>query len=551
MDGGGTTLIQGEAGIGKSRLLGDLVAQAAGQPVKTLVGAADAIRSTTPYHAWRPVFESLFDLTDVSDPAVRHTRVLDRLRGRPDLERLAPLLGDVLPLDLPPDELIGQLQGQVRADNTRRLLVGALQAAAEEQPLLIVVEDAHWCDSSSWALAWLVSQQIPTALLVLALRPLAAPIPEEYQRIRQASGAQQLNLDPLPADDVAALVGQRLGVTSLPQPVADLIGEHAGGNPFFSEELSYTLRDTGVITVTNGTCRITPGADLQALSLPDTVQGVVLTRIDRLAPSQQLTLKVASVIGRSFAYRLLHDIHPIAADRPSLPGQLEGLQRRSLVLLEAPEPELAWMFKHVITRDVAYELMLRAQRRELHRAIAKWYERHHAAELPRFYPLLAYHWSRTGMAAKAVQYQGLAGEQALAGGAYQEAVLFLTAALERDPPPPQDGNAEARFRRARWERQLAEAHLGLGDTGEGRVHLGRALELLGTPCPPHLASSPAACCCSSPSRRYTVSSRTGPWAGDGGHQRTAWRRVGPTCASPRSSGSPTTSRRWYMPASKR
>ena len=480
---GGTILIQGDAGIGKSRLLGDLVAHAARQPVTTLVGAADAIRSTTPYHAWRPVFESLFDLTDVSDPTVRHTRVLDRLRGRPDLERLAPLVGDVLALDLPPDELIGQLQGQVRADNTRRLLVGALQEAAEQQPLLIVVEDAHWCDSASWALAWLVSQQIPTALLVLALRPLAEPIPEEYQRLRQASGAQQLNLDPLPADDVAALVGQRLGVTSLPQPVADLIGEHAGGNPFFSEELAYTLRDTRVITVTNGTCRIAPGADLQALSLPDTVQGVVLTRIDRLAPPQQLTLKVASVIGRSFAYRLLHDIHPIAADRPSLPGQLERLQQRSLVLLEAPEPELAWMFKHVITRDVAYELMLRAQRRALHRAIADWYERHHAAELPRFYPLLAYHWSRTDMAAKAVQYQGLAGEQALASGAYREATLFLTAALEQDAPSPEESRADARFRRACWERQLAEAHLGLGDTREGRTHLSRALEDLKAPLP--------------------------------------------------------------------
>jgi tetratricopeptide (TPR) repeat protein len=346
-----------------------------------------------------------------------------------------------------------------------------------------VVEDAHWCDSASWALAWLVSQQIPKALLVLALRPLAEPIPDEYQRLHQAPDAQQLHLDPLPAHDVAALVRQRLGITSLPQPVADLIGEHAGGNPFFSEELAYTLRDTGVITVTNGTCRIAPGADLQEMSLPDTVQGVVLTRIDRLAPPQQLTLKVASVIGRSFAYRLLHDIYPIAADRPSLPGQLEGLQQRSLVLPEAPELELAWIFKHVITRDVAYELMVRAQRRALHRAIAQWYEQHHAAELARFSPLLAYHWSRTDEAAEAVKYQGLAGEQALASGAYREAVLFLAAALEHDPPPPPGGSAEARFRRARWERQLAEAHLGFGGTGEGRTHLSQALELLGTPLP--------------------------------------------------------------------
>jgi hypothetical protein len=386
-------------------------------------------------------------------------------------------------------------------------------------------------------------------LLVLALRPLAEPVPDEYQRLNHAPGAQQLHLDPLPADDVAALVRQRLGVTSLPQPVTELIGEHAGGNPFFSEELAYTLRDTGVITVTNGSCRIRPGADLQEMSLPETVQGVVLARIDRLAPPQQLTLKVASVIGRSFAYRLLRDVYPIAADRPSLPGQLEGLQRRSLVLLETPEPDLAWIFRHVITRDVAYELMVRTQRRALHRAIAEWYEQHHAAELPRFYPLLAYHWSRTDVAAKAVQFQGLAGEQALAGGAYQEASLFLAAALERDPSPRDGG--EARFRRARWERQLAEAYLGLGDTGKGRMHLSRALELLGARCLPRPASWSAGCCGSSPSRPSIVFSRTKPWAADRGRRRRAWRPAAPTCGSPRSSGSPTTSRRWCTPASER
>jgi len=480
---GGTLLIEGEAGIGKSRLVDDLVGQATGQPVRTLVGAADAIRSTTPYHAWRPVFESLFEIADISEPEVRRTRVLERLRGRPDLERLAPLLSDVLPFELPTDEIVGQLEGQVRADNTRRLLVGALRAASEQQPLLIVVEDAHWCDSASWALVWLVCQRVPSALVVLALRPLAEPVPDEYERLRRAHGSQQLQLDPLPADDIAALVGQRLGVTSVPRLVADLIGEHAGGNPFFSEELAYALRDTSAITVTDGTCRIPPGADLRALSLPDTVQGVVLTRIDRLAPPQQLTLKVASVIGRSFAHRLLRDIHPIAADRLGLPDQLDRLQRRSLVLLEAPEPEPAWMFKHVITRDVAYDLMLGAQRRALHRAIAEWYEQRHQVQLPRFYPLLAYHWTRSGVTAKAITYLSLAGEQALAGAAYREAMLFLADALALDQPTPPGGSPEDRLRRARWERQLGEAYLGLGQTGEGRTHLSRALELLGAPLP--------------------------------------------------------------------
>jgi len=482
-DRGGTLLLEGEAGIGKSRLVDALVEQAAGAPVRTLVGTADAVRSTTPYHAWRPVFESVFDLEDVAAPSARHTRVLERLRTTPDLHRLVPLLADVLPLDLPPDEIIGRLEGPVRADNLRRLLVGALRMVAAERPLLIVLEDAHWCDSASWALAWRVSQRIPRVLLVLALRPLADPVPE-YERLRATPDAQQLQLDPLPAGDIAVLVAQRLGVSSIPRLVADLIGEHAAGNPFFSEELAYALRDTGAITVTDGSCQIAQGADLRVLSLPNTVQGVVLTRIDRLAPPQQLTLKVASIIGRSFAHRLLCDIHPIAADRPTLPDQLDGLLRRDLVLLEAPEPELAWMFKHVITRDVAYDLMLGAQRRALHRAIAEWYEQQRQAQLPRFYPLLAYHWTRSGVTAKAITYLSLAEEQALAGAAYREAALLLADALELDQPAGSgDGSRQDRLRRARWERQLGEAYLGLGRTGDGRTHLSRALQLLGAPLP--------------------------------------------------------------------
>jgi class 3 adenylate cyclase/tetratricopeptide (TPR) repeat protein len=480
---GGTVLVEGEAGIGKSRLVDALVEQASGEQVRVLVGAADAVRSTTPYHPWRPVFESVLGLEGIAELSERRARVLDQLRARPDLERLAPLLADVLPLDLPADEIVGRLEGPVRADNLRRLLVGALGMAAEQRPLLIVLEDAHWCDSASWALAWLVAQQIPRVLLVLALRPLVDPV-LEYGRLRDAPGAQRLELDALPAQDVAALVALRLGVTSVPRLVAELIGEHAGGNPFFSEELAYALRDTGAITVTDGTCQITLGTDLRVLSLPDTVQGVVLTRIDRLAPLQQLTLKVASVIGRSFAHRLLADVHPIAADRPTLPDQLDRLQRRDLVLLAAPEPELAWMFKHVITRDVAYDLMLGAQRRALHRAIAEWYEQQPLAQLPQFYPLLAYHWTQSGVTAQAIKYLSLAGEQALAGAAYREAALFLSDALALDQPAtPSSGSGRDRLRRARWERQLGEAYLGLGRTSDGRTHLSRALELLGAPLP--------------------------------------------------------------------
>ena len=103
--------------------------------------------------------------------------------------------------------------------------------------------------------------------------------------------------------------------------------------------------------------------------------------------------------------------------------------------------------------------------------------------MPRFYPLLAYHWTRSGVTAKAIRYLSLAGEQALAGAAYREAALFLADALALDQPAESGGSRQDRLRRARWERQLGEAYLGLGRTSDGRTHLSRALALLGAPLP--------------------------------------------------------------------
>src|SRR5207248_7019245 len=121
-------------------------------------------------------------------------------------------------------------------------------------------------------------------------------------------------------------VCQRLGVRSLPPALAGLIYEKAQGNPYFSEELAYALRDSRLVEVEGEECRLAPGAgDLGDVAFPDTVQGVVTSRIDRLGPAEQLTLKVASVIGRVFPLRILRDLYPIEEDRASLPTHLHRL----------------------------------------------------------------------------------------------------------------------------------------------------------------------------------------------------------------------------------
>jgi class 3 adenylate cyclase/tetratricopeptide (TPR) repeat protein len=482
---GGLVMVEGEPGIGKSRLLADLLERARALGLRSLTGAGDAIEQGTPYYAWRLPFSQLMGLVGI-DVEERRRRVLARVHKDPEMARLAPLLNSVVPLELPDNELTAQLAGEVRADNTRELLVRLLQEAATghgdgNSPLLLVLDDAHWFDSASWALTRQVVARVKPLLLVLATRPLVEPLPEDYRRLRQESATEYLQLEPLDPHDTVSLVCDRLGVRQLPEPVSALIEERGQGNPFFSEELAYALRDAGLIRITNGTCIITPAAgDLSATSFPDTMQGVVSARIDRLAPSQELALKVASVIGRLFAFRLLHDIHPIAADRRALRGLLDDLQRQDFTVLDTPAPDLAYMFKHVVTQEVAYSLLLSAQRRLLHRAVAEWYEQAQADDLASLYPLLAYHWSRAEEPSKTLTYLELAGEQALRLGAYQEAVDLLTQVLSRSgavQPAPEA------LRQARWHRQLGDAYEGLGRLPESRQHAEQAVGLSGWPVP--------------------------------------------------------------------
>ena len=479
---GGLVIIEGEAGIGKSRLVDDLAHQATAQGVRVLAGAGEAMAQATPYQAWRPVFARLLEFDGAAaDPVTRRRQVLAHLPPGSRTAQLAPLLNAVLPLDLPDTELTAQMTGQVRADNTRELLLALLQAAAAQTPLLLILEDAHWLDSISWTLALAAQQQVQPLLLVIVTRPWNEELPAEYRQLLAAPGGERVRLEALPATDIGTLVCQRLGVTALPEQVAALIRERAEGHPFFSEELAYALRDTGLITIRDGRCQLAAGVtDLGTLDIPHTVEGVITGRIDRLPAPQQLTLKVASVIGRLFAFPVLHGVHPVATEATSLLDQLTELERRDLTRQATAAPDLAYLFKHVITQEVAYGLMLYAQRRALHQTVAEWFEHRYADDLAPYYPLLAYHWGRAEVPGKALDYLEKAGAQALRSGAYQEAVGFLQEAGRLDE---QAALGNDRLRRARWARQLAEAHIGLGQLADAQPYARQALSLLNQPIP--------------------------------------------------------------------
>ncbi|MBN1485819.1 MAG: tetratricopeptide repeat protein [Chloroflexia bacterium] len=430
-------LLEGEPGIGKSRLLAELRDLARQEGLRWLEGAGQSIEQGTPYRAWRDLLAAYFGLEPHMGSAERRQCVQEGVVAvNPALAPRAPLLNDVLQLGLPETALTQSLEPKLRHESLTALLLDLLRARAGQGPLALVLEDAHWLDSLSWQLALSVARALyeQPLLLVMALRPLPEELPEGAA-LANLAGAETLPLQALTAENATALAAARLGVDSqaLPEEVAALVQQRAGGNPLFAEELAHVLRESGVLAVERGRCVLV--GDLAALraAVPDTVEGVVLARIDRLPPEQQLTLKVAAVIGRVFLYRTLRDVHPRRVLEEILRAQLGELDRRDLTLVEALEPELCYLFKHVITREVAYETLLFAQRRELHRVVAGWYERVYAGALEPYLPLLVHHYHQAEEREKERHYARLAGEQAAGQYANAEALRYLGRALELTP----------------------------------------------------------------------------------------------------------------------
>lgn len=476
---GGLVALEGEAGIGKSRLASEWLGRARSAGVRTLVGTAAEIEGSTPYHAWRTVFEQILGLDRVTDRVVRSALVRARLTSDEESLRLAPLLDPVLSTELGDNSVTSQLAGEVRADNTRDLLIGILRREASTVPLMVVLEDAHWLDSASWSLVLRAQREIPSLLIVLTMRPVGDVASDPLGPIRAETTT--LRVAALSREDAVALACERTGATRISGPLASMLQERAEGNPLFIEQLTYAMRDAGRIVVDNGLVRAATGVeDLESSIIPDTIQRVITARLDQLPPGEAMTLKVASVIGQRFPLRTLADIYPLPMERSALVGHLETLTRLDLVAPTPAAPEPAYEFRHVITQEVAYNLMLSGQSQRLHRSLAEWHERVYADDLSPFHAFLAHHWRKAGLPARAIDHLELAAAQALRTFANEEAIGFLQQALSLGM---EAGLEIEPARLARWHLQLGEAQVQGSNYRQGREHLELGLRLMRRPAP--------------------------------------------------------------------
>lgn len=470
---GGVAVIAGEPGIGKSRLVDELAGQLG--PGELLRGAGLSVEQDAPYRAWRDIFMAYFELDGMRDPAARRAAVTARVSAAaPALAGQLPLLNDLLGLEIPDTPLSAALSGAARSERLDELLVDLLAARAARGPLAVVIEDGHWLDSRSWALVERVARAGAPLLLLITTRDVAADHADlpHLRAILAGPGVRWLRLGRLGERDTQALAAARLGLAAeqLPARLAGWLHRRADGNPLFVEELIAALRERDMIWFESDgarpldppRCRVADDLDRLDHALPATLQGLLLARLDRLPPAQQLTLKVAAVVGPTFAFEplLFARARQSALDGPALRAQLRTLAALDYTALEEPEPRLAYSFRHVLAHEAAYETLLYAQRRALHRSVAEWYERRYGdgPGLGPHLPLLAHHYRRAELRERERHYSWLAGLQAAEQYANAEAIGFFSRALELTPADDLAGRFEVLF-----EREAAEELLALRD----------------------------------------------------------------------------------------
>lgn len=430
--------ITAEAGIGKSRLVAEVMNQARRAGCQIYCGDCQSFGVHSAYLVWVPIWRAFFGV-DSNAPASRQLRALStELQAlAPERVQALPLLNAVLDLALPENDFTRDLEPEYRKSALEAMLVECVGAVAQEsaaqgQALLLVLDDIHWIDPASLELLERLATSIAElpVLIILAYRPFDPTRPSPRANLAQLPYFTQIELSELDQAQSEALIRARLAqlapenIAPVPPELIEQITTRAQGNPFYIQELLNYMHDRGL--------SLRDPAAFNALDVPDSLHRLLLSRIDRLEQGQQLTLKAASVIGRTFSLEHLTGYFPRLGVREEIVETLNQLQRADLVFLDQPDPDPAYLFKHIVTQQVAYESMSFSAREHLHEQYAQFLE---ASALPeRNLDLLAYHYDHSANAGKRREYLRRAGQAAAARFVNAQALDYLTRALALIPP---------------------------------------------------------------------------------------------------------------------
>lgn len=322
----------------------------------------------------------------------------------------------------------------IEGDALERLVLKSLKEllvkAASTKPVVIILEDLHWSDNTS--LDFLVSLFRLTKgnriLFINVFRPNFEYTSERVRGIikeRYAEISHEIYLESLVKGETETLINNLIGIEKIPLEVKKQIINRAGGNPFFIEEILRSFIDLDIIKLSNDEYELSDR--IYSVRIPESINEVLMTRIDRLEEHTKSLLKVAAVIGRNFYYKILAQVAQTNEEIEAKLSFLEGIQ---LIRKRQEKLDVEYLFKHALAQEAAYESILLSKRKELHLKTADAIETVFSSRLHEFFGMLALHYSKGEDLDKAEEYLIKAGEEALKSSASSEAINYFQDALK-------------------------------------------------------------------------------------------------------------------------
>lgn len=488
---GGAVSLLGEAGLGKTRLLSEALSRLDRAQTTFLHGRSLSIGANLAFHPFIDLLRgwAAIDERDGEDVAIPKLQAAMQVMGAAADEAL-PFVATLLGLRPPGPEAdrIAAMDGDAVEKLVTKSLRDLLTSMAQNQPTILVLEDVHWADKSSVilieSLLGLASRS--PLLFCFVTRPDYADS-GDYVLATAREALQehhvQIVLQPLRPEDIQDLIQNLLDIEDLPDTIRAMITEKAGGNPFFIEEVVRELVDAGAIEHHEGRFRVTD--KIEDVVIPNSVQEVIMVRIDRLPESKRHILQLASVIGRSFSFEIIAEtieqVMTLADDLDELKNKqilVEKNARWDITVGDRTmSEEIEYVFKHALAQETIYSSILHQTRKELHGKVAVAIEDRFAERLKEFFDTLSYHYLRAEDLPKAEDYSFRAGEVSLGAGASREALEHFQQAARLDEELRGDDGDPAH--RELLQKNLGLAVMNIGHLPESLPHFDDALVHLG------------------------------------------------------------------------
>ena len=414
--------VVGEAGVGKNRLILEFRKTLPKDEYTILEGRCIHFGNSIAYLPIIEILKRYFQITEAdAEPAIKQ-KMLSKLSWLDEkLQPSLPPLQDVLSLSVE-DQNYSNCKPKHKKNKIFESIRALLILESQNKPLVLVIEDLHWIDETSERLLdYIIGRIDSTPILIILLYR-----PEYSHQWGSKTYYSKIGLGQLTSQSSAKLIRAILYDCDIAPELEALILNRSGGTALYIEELTHSLMEDKSIKREKNQCFLAIAP--QDIEIPDTLQGIIAARIDRIEENLKRIMQVASVIGREFVFRLLQSITGM---REELKSYLLDLQILEFIYEKSLSPELEYIFKHALTREVAYNSLLLKKRKEFHARIGESIEEIYAGRLEEYYEILAYHYTKGEHPEKAFLYLKLSGEKSTRNHSLSEAIRFYKQALNK------------------------------------------------------------------------------------------------------------------------